>query len=138
MDIRLIQFQSHDDDRGSLVVAETMKEIPFDIKRLYYIYDVGGEVKRGFHSHKKLEQVYIGIHGSMKVSLFDGVDKTEIILDDPKQGLYIGHDVWRTISDFSPDAVLLVAASEHYSEDDYIRDYDDFILSLTIGKNINV
>ena len=72
MDIRMIHFQSHDDDRGCLVVAETMKEIPFDIKRLYYIYDVGKDKERGFHSHKRLEQVYIGIHGSMKVTLFDG------------------------------------------------------------------
>lgn len=134
MDIQMIQFQSHDDDRGGLVVAETMKEIPFEIKRLYYIYDADSETRRGFHSHKKLEQVYIGIHGSMKVTLFDGVEKKEIVLDDPKQGLYIGHNVWRTISDFSPDAVLLVAASEHYSEDDYIRNYDDFIASLNIGK----
>ena len=131
----MIQFQSHDDDRGSLVVAETAKEIPFDIKRLYYIYDAGSETVRGFHSHKKLEQVYIGIHGSMKVTLSDGTEKKEVILDDPKKGLYIGHNVWRTISDFSPDAVLLVAASEHYSEDDYIRNYDEFAASLNTDKN---
>ena len=130
MDIRMIHFQSHDDDRGCLVVAETMKEIPFDIKRLYYIYDVGKDKERGFHSHKRLKQVYIGIHGSMKVTLFDGKERKEVILDNPKQGLYIGHDVWRTITDFSPDAVLLVAASEHYSEDDYIRNYDEFVASL--------
>lgn len=130
MDIRLIDFQSHDDERGCLVVAETQKEIPFDIKRLYYIYDVGKEKERGFHSHKRLEQVYIGIHGSMKVTLSDGTEKKEIILDNPKQGLYIGHDVWRTITDFSPDAVLLVAASEHYDENDYIRSYDEFVASL--------
>ena len=126
----MIKFQYYDDNRGSLVVAETEKEIPFDIKRLYYIYDVGSEAERGFHSHKKLEQVYIGIHGRMKVSPFDGVNKREIVLDDPKQGLYIGHNVWRTISEFSPDAVLLVAASEHYSEEDYIRNYDEFVASL--------
>ena len=126
----MIKFQYYDDNRGSLVVAETEKEIPFDIKRLYYIYDVGSEAERGFHSHKKLEQVYIDIHGRMKVSLFDGVNKREIVLDDPKQGLYIGHNVWRTISEFSPDAVLLVAASEHYSEEDYIRNYDEFVASL--------
>lgn len=130
MDIRLIDFQSHDDERGCLVVAETQKEIPFDIKRLYYIYDVGKEKERGFHSHKHLEQVYIGIHGSMKVTLSDGTEEKEIILDNPKQGLYIGHDVWRTITDFSSDAVLLVAASEHYDENDYIRSYDEFVASL--------
>lgn len=130
MDIRLIDFQSHDDERGCLVVAETQKEIPFDIKRLYYIYDVGKEKERGFHSHKRLEQVYIGIHGSMKVTLSDGTEKKEIILDNPKQGLYIGHNVWRTITDFSTDAVLLVAASEHYDENDYIRSYDEFVASL--------
>ena len=130
MDIQMIKFQYYDDNRGSLVVAETEKEIPFDIKRLYYIYDVGSEAERGFHSHTKLEQVYIGIHGRMKVSLFDGVNKREIVLDDPKQGLYIGHNVWRTISEFSPDAVLLVAASEHYSEEDYIRNYDECVASL--------
>ncbi|MCH5324693.1 MAG: WxcM-like domain-containing protein [Eubacterium sp.] len=130
MDVRMIDFQSHDDERGCLVVAETTKEIPFDIKRLYYIYDADSKTTRGFHSHKRLQQVYIGIHGSMKVTLFDGVEKREVILDNPKQGLYIGHDVWRTISDFSPGAVLLVAASELYSEDDYIRNYDEFLASL--------
>ncbi len=135
MDIQMIQFQSYDDDRGSLVVAETTKEIPFDIKRLYYIYDVGSGVVRGFHSHKKLEQVYIAVSGSMKVTLSNGIEKKEVVLDNPKQGLYIGHDTWRTISDFSPGAVLLVAASELYREDDYIRNYDEFAASLTKNKN---
>ncbi|MBE6880769.1 MAG: WxcM-like domain-containing protein [Ruminococcaceae bacterium] len=129
MDTKMMKFQLHGDSRGQLVVAETMAEIPFEIKRLYYIYGVGEGIERGFHSHKNLQQVYIAIHGSMKVTLDDGTESKTVTLDDPAEGLYIGHGVWRKIFDFSPDAVLLVAASEHYSEDDYIRNYEDFVAS---------
>jgi len=130
MDVRKIEFQQHGDDRGMLVVAEHDKEIPFIVKRIYYIYGADANTRRGFHSHKELEQVYIAIHGSCKVTLTDGDETKTVRLNDPAQGLYIGHNVWREIFDFSKDAVLLVLASELYSEDDYIRDYKQFESSL--------
>ena len=134
MDIRLIDFQKHGDDRGNLVVAEYEKEIPFIVKRIYYIYGVSDDKRRGFHSHKNLQQVYIAIHGSIKVMLDDGEKQETILLNNPEKGLYIGHNVWREIFDFSKDAVLLVLASEGFSEEDYIRTYSDFILSLKENK----
>jgi len=130
MDVRKIEFQQHGDDRGMLVVAEHDKEIPFIVKRIYYIYGADANTRRGFHSHKELEQVYIAIHCSCKVTLTDGDETKTVRLNDPAQGLYIGHNVWREIFDFSKDAVLLVLASELYSEDDYIRDYKQFESSL--------
>jgi oxalate decarboxylase/phosphoglucose isomerase-like protein (cupin superfamily) len=130
MDIKLINFQEYVDKRGNLVVAEYGKEIPFLVRRIYYIYGVPEGEKRGFHSHKRLRQVYIAIHGSCEVMLTSGEDKKTIKLESPAQGLYIGNDVWREIYNFSTDAVLLVLASEEYSEDDYIRKYDKFIESV--------
>ena len=126
MDIRPIDFQKHGDDRGMLVVAEYQKEIPFPVKRIYYIYGAEADTRRGYHSHKNLQQIYIAIHGSCKVTLTDGTETQTVCLDNPAKGLYIGHNVWREIFDFSPDAVLLVLASEVYSEDDYIRTYEEF------------
>lgn len=134
MDIKLINFQKFDDKRGSLVVAEYEKEIPFLVRRVYYIHSVPRGEKRGFHSHKRLKQVYIAIHGSCEVMLTSGKEKKNIVLSDPAVGLYIGHDAWREIYNFSEDAVLLVLASEEYSEDDYIRKYDDFITSVQEDK----
>lgn len=130
MDIKLINFQEYVDKRGNLVVAEYGKEIPFIVRRIYYIYGVPEGEKRGFHSHKRLRQVYIAIHGSCEVMLISGEDKKTTKLESPAQGLYIGNDVWREIYNFSTDAVLLVLASEEYSEDDYIRKYDKFIESV--------
>ena len=126
MDVKEIKFQQHRDSRGMLVVAEYQKEIPFTVKRIYYIYGADKDTRRGFHSHKNLQQIYIGIHGSCKVTLTDGNQTQTVSLDDATKGLYIGHNVWREIFDFSEDAVLLVLASEPYSEDDYIRTYEEF------------
>ena len=134
MDTRWIEFQKHGDDRGSLVVAEYEKEIPFLVKRIYYIYGVSDGKRRGFHSHKNLRQVYIAIHGSVKVMLDDGEKQETVLLNNPAQGLYIGHNVWREIFDFSEDAVLLVLASEKFSEADYIRNHDEFLASLKENK----
>ncbi len=89
MDVRKIEFQQHGDDRGMLVVAEHDKEIPFIVKRIYYIYGADANTRRGFHSHKELEQVYIAIHGSCKVTLTDGDETKTVRLNDPAQGLYI-------------------------------------------------
>ena len=125
-------FQPHGDERGQLVALEEFKDIPFKIKRVYYMYDTIEGVRRGFHAHKCLEQILVPIHGSCKIHLDDGTETAEVVLDKPFEGLYISNAVWREMYDFSPDAVLMVLASEYYDEKDYIRNYDEFL--KYIGK----
>lgn len=134
MEIRKYSFQEHGDDRGQLIALEETKEIPFAIKRVYYMYDTGKGVRRGFHSHRTLEQILICIHGSCKVLLDDGAEQREITLDKPYEGIYVGPDIWREMYDFSQDAVLLVLASQLYDENDYIRDYNLFLESIKDKK----
>ncbi len=121
------QFQQHGDDRGQLVALEEFKDIPFEIKRVYYMYDTGEGVRRGYHAHQNLEQILICIHGSCKVMLDNGKERKKVYLEKPYEGLYVPNDMWREMYDFSPDAVLLVLASEYYDENDYIRDYQQFV-----------
>lgn len=120
-------FQQHGDDRGMLVALEEYKDIPFEIKRVYYMYDTKKDVHRGFHAHKSLEQILICIHGSCKVLLDNGTEKKIVSLEKPYEGLYIANNMWREMYDFSEDAVLMVLASEYYKEEDYIRDYNEFL-----------
>ena len=115
-------FQQHGDERGMLVALEEYKDIPFEVKRVYYMYDTKTDVHRGFHAHKCLEQILVCICGSCKVLLDNGEEKKVISLEKPYEGLYIANDMWREMYDFSPDAVLLVLASDYYNEQDYIRD----------------
>ena len=122
-----MSFSPHGDSRGQLIALEEFKEIPFSVKRVYYIYDTAPGVTRGFHAHKSLEQILICVRGSCKIRLDNGRETAVVPLDKPSEGLYIGHDMWREMFDFSPDAVLLVLASELYDEADYIRDYDEFL-----------
>ena len=127
MKYKIIDFQKHGDERGMLIALEENKEIPFVIKRVYYMYDTLENVRRGFHAHKKLEQILICVHGSCKIHLDDGKSTAEISLDKPFEGLYISNDLWREMYDFSPDAVLMVLASELYDEADYIRNYNEYL-----------
>ena len=127
MEVKMYQFPPHGDDRGQLVAIEAMKDIPFEVKRVYYIYDTLPGVRRGFHAHLNLQQILICVHGSCKIHLDNGTDTAEVLLDKPNEGLYISNDMWREMYDFSEGAVLLVLASEYYDEKDYIRNYDDFI-----------
>jgi dTDP-4-dehydrorhamnose 3,5-epimerase-like enzyme len=120
-------FQQHGDNRGQLVSLEEMKDIPFEIKRVYYMYETKKDVIRGKHAHKCLEQILICIHGSCKVLLDDGRKREEVILDSPCEGLYICNNIWREMYDFSDDAVLMVLASQYYDEKDYIRNYEEFL-----------
>lgn len=120
-------FQQHGDDRGQLVALEEGKDIPFPIKRVYYMYDTGEGVRRGFHAHKSLQQILVCIHGQCKVLLDNGNEKKIVYLEKPYEGLYIANNIWREMYDFTPDAVLMVLASDSYNEDDYIRNYDDFL-----------
>lgn len=115
------------DQRGALVVAEANKNIPFEVKRIYYIFDTQTDVPRGFHAHKALHQVAFCIKGKCKMLMDNGTEKQEVWLEQANQGLLIPPMVWHEMHDFSEDCVLLVLASEHYDESDYIRDYDDFL-----------
>ena len=132
MQIIKYMFKPHGDDRGQLVALEEIKDIPFTIKRVYYMYDTVNGVIRGKHAHKSLQQILICIHGSCKVRLDNGTESKVVPLEKPYEGLYISNIVWREMYDFSEDAVLLVLASELYDESDYIRDYDEFL--KFIGK----
>ncbi len=127
MRVERFYAQQHGDNRGQLVALEEAKEIPFDIKRVYYIYDTLEGVRRGFHAHKQLKQLMICVHGSCKILLDNGTEKEIVVLDKPYEGIFIESNMWREMYDFSPDAVLLVLASEVYDESDYIRDYDKFL-----------
>lgn len=127
MQIMKYVFQQHGDERGQLVALEEFNDIPFEIKRVYYMYDTKEGVRRGFHAHKKLKQILICIHGSCKILLDNGDEKKIIPLEKPYEGVYVSNDMWREMYDFSPDAVLMVLASEYYDEADYIRNYDEFL-----------
>jgi len=129
--IQMIDFQVLGDKRGSLVALEAGKEVPFDVKRVYYLFGTKAGVTRGFHAHKALRQVAVCISGSCRFLLDDGKKKEKIFLDSPNQGLLIEHLAWREMYDFSEDCVLLVLASEHYDEEDYIRDYDEFLNAIS-------
>ena len=123
---KLVNFKIMGDERGSLIALEAGYNIPFDIKRVYYIFDTKKGVKRGFHAHIKLKQICIAVKGSCAFVLDDGKKREEIKLDRPDKGLFMEGLIWREMKDFSPDCVLVVLASEHYDESDYIRDYDRF------------
>lgn len=125
--IKLIDFPVLGDDRGALVALEGNKNIPFDIKRIYYIYDTQQGVARGFHAHKALKQIAICLKGHCRFVMDNGVDKAEIILNSPSQGLLIDIMQWHEMYDFSEDCILLVLASDLYNETDYIRDYQVFL-----------
>ena len=130
-------FQPHGDERGQLVSLEEFKDIPFQIKRVYFMYETEKDVVRGKHAHKNLEQILVCIHGSCKIRLDNGREKKVVPLEKPYEGLYVANDMWREMFDFSSDAVLLVFASEVYDESDYIRDYDEFLKFVEERKNGN-
>ena len=125
--IQIINFKSLGDTRGELISLESAKDIPFEIKRVYYIFDTQKDVIRGLHAHKELKQVAIVLKGSCRFMLDDGVIRETITLSSPNQGLLIDSCLWREMSDFSEDCVLMVLASAHYDESDYIREYEQFI-----------
>lgn len=124
---RIIELPKITDPRGNLTVAENMKGVPFDIKRVYWVYDVPGGECRGGHAHKRLKQLLIAVSGSFHVTLDNGKEQQTYLLNHPYQALLIETGVWRTLDDFSSGAVCLVLASELYDEEDYIYDYDTFL-----------
>lgn len=127
MQIVKYQFQQHGDERGQLVSLEEYKDIPFQIKRVYYMYNTGQGITRGYHAHKSLKQILICIHGSCKILLDNGSEKKRVFLEKPYEGLYVPNNMWREMYDFSNDAVLMCLASDLYKEEDYIRNYEEFL-----------
>ena len=130
MNIQFLQLQTHGDDRGSLIALEEGKNIPFSVKRVYYMFDTREGVRRGFHAHKTLKQVAVAVRGSCRFMLDDGREKIDIRLDHPHQGLLIESFIWREIYDFSEDCVLMVLADQLYTESDYVRDYASFLTEV--------
>ena len=128
--IKIVSFKSLGDERGSLIALEGNKSVPFDIKRVYYIFGTKEGVSRGFHAHLNLKQVVVCVKGSCRFVLDNGKQKEEIILDDATEGLLIEGLTWREMYDFSPDCVLIILANKYYNENDYIRDYDEFLKEI--------
>jgi dTDP-4-dehydrorhamnose 3,5-epimerase-like enzyme len=122
-----IDFKSMGDARGQLVALEAFRNIPFEIKRVYYLFDTQSQVARGFHAHKKLTQVLICLSGTCRIILDNGHIREEAWMNSPTQGLIIRDMTWREMHDFSPGCVLLVLADAYYDESDYIRNYSDFL-----------
>ena len=126
-DCRLIDLRKIHDPRGNLTPIEGGLDIPFEIKRVFYQYDVPGGESRGAHAHRALQQLIVAANGSFTITLDDGNQKKSFTLNRSYYGLYIAPGIWRDLDDFSSGAVLLCLASEHYDAEDYIRDYDEFL-----------
>lgn len=127
-DCTVIELDKHHSNRkGNLSVIENQHTLPFDVKRIYYIYDVPGGENRGAHAHRNLSQLIVAAMGSFTVTLDDGKCKRSFFLNRPYMGLYVKPGMWRDIEDFSSGAVCMVLASDVYSVEDYIRDYDEFV-----------
>ncbi len=123
----ILQFSDLGDERGKLVVIEGGQGIPFDIKRVFYIYDSDNSVVRGQHANKKSEFVLINVAGKSKVRITDGTEEYVVELNKPMMGVYLPKMIWKDMYDFSSESVLLVLASTHYDGDEYIRDYEEYI-----------
>lgn len=128
---KILEFGEFGDERGSLVVAEgSGKDIPFEIKRVFYMYGSDSSVVRGQHANRKTEFVLINVSGTSKVRVDNGEEEIIIELNRPRMGLYLKTMVWKDMYEFSPDSVLLVLASEHYDGEEYIRDYDEYLKEI--------
>ena len=127
MEIVTFDFEEHGDERGILISLEEQKNIPFPIRRCYFMYNTQPDVDRGFHAHKTLRQVLVCVHGSCTIVLDDGRERKSVALDRPNKGLFIGPGIWRVMTGFTEDAVLMVLADQLYDESDYIRNYDEFL-----------
>ena len=127
-DCTMLELDRHHSNRkGNLTVVENGKTLPFDVRRVYYLYDIPGGESRGAHAHKELTQLIVAVSGSFRVTLDDGNVKRSFILNRPYQGLYVKPGIWRDLDDFSAGAVCMVLASDIYKKEDYIRSYDEFI-----------
>lgn len=130
MSVRLIDLPKIADNRGNLTFIEGYRHVPFDVRRVYYLYDVPAGATRGGHAHKQLEQFIIAASGSFTVVIDDGFVRRKFFLNRPHYGLYVPKMVWRELEDFSSGSICLVIASAEYDESDYYRDYDEFVAAL--------
>ena len=134
-DCELVNLERFPSDRlGNLSVVESNRNMPFDIKRIFFIYDVPGGESRGGHSHRRIREFIVAASGSFCITLDDGVEKRTVMLNQPYRGLIIEPDIWLTLHDFSSGAVALVFTSDFYSAEDHIKDYDEYIRSININK----
>lgn len=122
-----IELKIIQDDRGKLIALEALKNVPFEIKRVYFLYDLNEEKARGFHAHKELEQMMLCLNGSCSVVLDDGKSKSLHLLSAPSKALFINKMIWHEMRDFSKDCILIVLANDFYDESDYIRNYEEFL-----------
>lgn len=130
-EVKMLEFDERGDERGHLVVVEGCKDIPFDIKRVFYIYGSDSDVVRGRHANRRSEFVLINVAGISKVKVhYPNGNECIYVLNKPHTGIYLPKMVWKDMYDFSKDSVLLVLASEHYDPDEYIRDYDEYIAEI--------
>ena len=129
---KLIDLPKIVDPRGNLTVAEGLKNVPFNIKRVYWLYDIPAGEGRGGHAHKQIKQLLIAVSGSFHVTLDNGKEKQTYLLNHPYQALLIDTGIWRTLDDFSSGAVCVVLASDWYEEEDYIYDYNDFLKYVNV------
>lgn len=130
--VKMLEFPQRGDERGHLVIVEGMKDVPFEIKRIFYIYGSYTDVVRGQHANKKSQFVLINVAGKSKVKVKDGLGNEAVFsLNRPHTGIYLPQMVWKDMYDFSDDSVLLVLSSEHYDPDEYIRDYAEFVKLVT-------
>ena len=127
LEAKIIDLVKIIDPRGNLTVAEGCKDVPFDVKRVYWVYDVPAGENRGGHAHKQCQEFIIALSGSFHVTLDNGLEQVTVLLNHPYQGLFVDTSTWRTLDDFSSGAVCLVLASETFDEADYIREYDAFL-----------
>ncbi|HEY0197600.1 MAG TPA: FdtA/QdtA family cupin domain-containing protein [Rhodanobacter sp.] len=130
MEIERIRLQKHGDSRGMLIALEQERNVPFEIRRVYYLFATKNDVHRGQHAHRHLNQLAVAVRGSVTFLLDDGSGPVEVVLDDPSHGLMLGCMVWRELYDFSDDCVLMVLADQLYDPADYITSYDDFLYEV--------
>ena len=133
-DCKIIELPKITDPRGNLSIIEGGRHIPFDIKRVYYLYDVPGGADRGGHGHKELQQLIIAISGSFDIIIDDGFEKKQFHMNRSYYGLYVSPMMWREITNFSSGSVCIVLASTIYDESDYIRDYSQFLNAVGANK----
>ena len=127
MNYKILKMKIHGDERGKLISLESNKNIPFEIKRVYYIFDTLPDQGRGKHAHKNMEQIIVAMDGACQFVLDDGKNRETVWLNRPDIGLYIGKNIWREMQHFSYGCKLMVLASDYYDEREYIRSYEDFL-----------
>ena len=133
-EVRFVELPTFTDPRGNLTFIEGEQHVPFPIRRVYYLYDVPAETKRGGHAHRDLEQVVFALSGSFRMKIDNGHSKSEYWLNSPTKGLYINRMIWREMDNFSQGAVCMVLASQYYTESDYFREYTAFIDAVERGS----